>query len=563
MYTHKWFPTPVIYALCLLGLSLTLQSCIPPVDEEDTIVRVTPREPSCLTQPCGDKVLPPPTSSSQQHALVIGINKYQYASPNLTNLKGAVNDARLLRDTLRQVGISLPDEQVLLNGDATVAAFQNAWQNLLTKAKPGDTLILTYSGHGGQQTDTYPLGERDNRDESLLFHDFNPHQPTQGRITDDELYGLLKKASDYNIVLLVDACHSSGMVRSEAKPSGSIRFGGFWEIQPEVPSPPVPNEQRLQEDDNQPLPHVTLITAVEYDKFLVSETTINGQWHGALSWYFAQALKGNADGNQNGLLERTELARFLGEKVHHEMNYMQTPKLVPTQEMSVIRLLQSQLVSESPSSPNNIPNITVFVENASAPSSLKYVRFAKSPQAVDLRFIVNNQETDLFNNTGDKVATLRSNSKHWQPVINKARLLKALAMQFDMRLKPINIRLREGDGLHKGGKTLHIDIKPGDQRLNALTLFNLAGNGKLQLLYPLSYHNKVVRAFPYTYKVKVAPPYGGEHLIAVLCEKPATDLHKLLADSEPKIPEPEKILAQLHKDDNRCQVGQHAFFSSE
>jgi hypothetical protein len=561
MYTHKWFPMPaVIYALCLLGLSLTLQSCNPPVEEEDTTVRPTPREPSCLTPSC-EKV-PPPPASSQQHALVIGINKYQYASPNLTNLKGAVNDARLLRDTLRQLGVSLPDERVLLNDNATVAAFQIAWQNLLTKAKPGDTLIITYSGHGGQHTDTYPLGESDNRDESLLFHNFNPQQPTQGHMTDDELYGLLKKARDYNIVLLVDACHSSGMVRSEAKPSGSIRFGGFWDIQPEVPSPPsVPNEQRLQEDDNQPLPHVTLITAVEYDKFLVSETTINGQWHGALSWYFAQALKGNADGNRNGFLERTELARFLQEKVHHEMNYMQTPKLVPAQEMSVIRL--PQLAPELPSSLTNIPNISVFVENASAPSSLKYVRFAKSPQAVDLRFIVNTQETEIFNNTGDKVATLRSNSKHWQPVINKARLLKALAMQFDMRLKPIQITLGEGDGLHKGGETLHIDIKPGDQRLNALTLFNLAGNGKLQLLYPLSYHNKVVRDFPYTYKVKVAPPYGGEHLIAVLCEKPATDLHKLLADSEPKIPEPEKILSQLRKDDNRCQVGQHAFFSSE
>lgn len=549
IYNNHRFVTPVIYALCLLALSFFLQSCNPPV----------PRTPSC---PPNCPSPPPPPASAQQHALVIGIDKYRYPEPYvLINLKGAVNDARLLRDTLRDIGVSLPDERVLLNDNATLDAFKKAWQNLLTTAQPGDTLILTYAGHGGQHTDTYPLGERDNKDESLLFHDFNPRQPTQGYMTDDELYGLLEKASDYNIILLIDACHSSGMDRSEAKPSGSIRFGGSWNIQPELP-PPAAIEQRLQEDDNQPLPHVTLITAVNYDKLLVSETTINGQLHGALSWYFAQALQGYADGNQNDLLERTELASFLHEKVRHQMNYRQTPKLVPSQELSVIRL-SPESVLESPFSLDNIPNISIFVENTSAPSHLKYVQFARSPQAADLRFIANRQQTELFNNTGDKVTTLRGDSTDWQAAINQARLLKALTMQFDMRLKPIRMSLREGDGLHKDGDILHIDIEPDDNRLKALTLFNLSGNGQMQLLYPLDDHQKVIDNFPYTYQAQVAPPYGADHLIAVLCEKPATDLHRLLADSQSKLPEPETLLNQLRREDNRCQVGQYAFFSSK
>jgi len=556
IYNNHRFVTPVLYALGLLAFSFFLQSC------NHKVPRSPPCPPNCPSPP----PLPPP-ASAQQHALVIGIDKYRYAEPNvLINLKGAVNDALLLRDTLRKIGVSLPNERVLLNDDATLDAFKKAWQNLLTTAQPGDTLILTYAGHGGQHTDNYPLGERDKKDESLLFHDFNPRQPTQEYMTDDELYGLLEKASDYNIVLLIDACHSSGMVRSVAKTSGSIRFGGYWDIQPELPSPVSAIEPRLQEDDNQPLPHVTLITAVNYDKLLVSETTINGRLHGALSWYFAEALKGFADGNQNDLLERTELASFLHEKVRHQMNYWQTPKLVPSQELSVIRLSPGT-VPESPFSLDNIPNIALFVENTSAPNHLKHlkhVQFASSPQAADLRVIANSKETELFNNTGDKVTTLRGgNSTDWQPVINKARLLKALAMQFDMRLKPIQMSLREGDGLHKDGDRLHIDIEPDDSRLKALTLFNLSGNGQLQLLYPLDYHQKVIDDFPYTYQAQVAQPYGADHLIAVLCEKPATGLHDLLANSQPNIPEPKAILAQLHKDDNRCQVGQYAFFSSE
>ena len=41
--------------------------------------------------------------------------------------------------------------------------------------------------------------------------------------------------------------------------------------------------------------------------------------------------------------------------------------------------------------------------------------------------------------------------------------------------------LRESDGLHQSGEKLHFSIAPTDteQKLNALTLFNLGGNGEL------------------------------------------------------------------------------------
>jgi hypothetical protein len=570
---NSLFSVQVIYALCLLIFSVIIHGChtnTAPIKTENEPRNVGP-DLTVLPPPgqIPESVPPvtPPNVQHAQHALVVAINQYKYADGlHLTNLNGTVNDAYLLRDALRSAQVQLPDERVLLDTNATRAAFMQAWQNLLAQAQPGDTLILTFSGHGGQQTDTVPLGEKDHKDETLLFHDFNPQQPTQGRITDDELYDLFKKASDYQIIFIVDACHSSGMVRSGAKPSGKIRYGGFWNIQPISP-PSLQSGRLIQEDSGKPLPHVTLITAVEYDQLLVQETVINGKWHGALSWYFVKALKGDADGNQNGFLERSELNRFLQVKVRNEMNYMQTPKLVPSQEKSVIKL-PSGLATPSPALRSNFPNIVVLVENAPVPSGLKHARFVSSPQGIDLRFVVTNRWTDVFNNTGDKLITLPSNMlKLWQPVIDKARLLKALATQFDMRLTPIRITLREGDGLHKETEILHFNIEPGDkqQSLNALTLFNLTGDGKLQFVYPLIHfgHPKVVRNFPYTLSMEVAPPFGGDNLVAVLCKKPATGLHTLLAEIQPNIPEPEQILSQFRQDNNRCQVGQYAFFSSE
>jgi len=210
-------------------------------------------------------------------------------------------------------------------------------------------------------------------------------------------------------------------------------------------------------------------------------------------------------------------------------------------------------ISESPepSLKPNLPDIAIRVKNGVAPQNLKYVRFINSEESFDLLFIIKTQQTQVFNEFNEQVATLPlpSDAPHlWQRVINKERLLRVLRTQFDMRLQPVSITLREGDGLHKQGEVLHFDIAPGNTQegLNALTLFNLASDGELQVLYP--WPNSA---------------FGKDNLVVLLCSQPTEGLHDLLADSQPNIPEPEKILAQLHKDNNRCQVGQYAFFSSE
>ena len=571
--------TPAFYVLCLLSVGLMIQGCIQNVTMRGTTPTKLAPPPPDFDKPSGleteqtqvtsslPSVQPHNSGSTSQHALVVGINQYQYADGQyLKNLGGAVNDAELLSEVLRRTQVQLPDERILLDAQATRANVIRAWRNMVKQANPGDTLILTFSGHGGQQSDAAPLDERDNRDETLMFHDFNPYKPNQGRITDDELYGIFEQARDYKILFLVDACHSSGMVRATAQTSGRFRTGGFWEIQPEEPPPfqVLPT----QSDEDKSLAHVTLITAVDSDILQVPETQLNNKWHGALSWFFAQALSGEADGNKNGHLERNELDRFLREKIRKKMNHLQTPKLLPRADKRSVIKLPSGSVFEPPSVQTNISDIAIVVENGRVPSGLKHIQVTHTSQAV-LHFVIRKGQIEVLNNTGDKITTLRNAALHlWQPVIDKARLLNALDTQFDMRRKPIRITLREGDKLHKKGEVLHFSVAPGDTKegLNALTLFNLAGDGELQFLYPLIEYKEptVVKQFPHNLPpTKVTAPFGGDNLVAVLCEKPATGLHTLLAENQPAIPKPGQILSQLRKDNNRCQVGQYAFFSGE
>jgi len=500
-----------------------------------------------------------------QYALIVGIDQYQYADKNrLINLEGAVNDALLLRDALRRQKVQVPDERVLLNAQATRAAFIRAWQKMVKQAKAGDTLILTFAGHGGQQPDVEPLDEKDGKDETIMFHDFNPDAPTQGRILDDELYGIFKKVSDknINILFIADSCHSSGLVRSLARPWRHVRTGGYWNIEPDAPPPfpPLPTQS-----DNAPLPaHVTLITGVDSDNLQVPETILDNKPHGALSWFLAQALSGKADGNQNGALERNELENFLKEKISIQMGEQQKPKLLPRGDTKVVFNLQRKEPQRA-SPPNS--DIRIVVQPGNAPQGLKHVRLVNSSQSFDLLFVVNKQQTDVFNNTGDKITTLPSDAlERWQRVVDKERLLKVLKTQFDMSLKPIRISLDKGDGLHKQGDVLQFSIEPGDhaEGLKALTLINLAGNGELQFLYPDTKYKDplLVQQFPYTMPpTTVVPPFGGDDLVVLLCTQPAKGLHSLLLDNQPNIPEPSDIISQLKN--NRCQVGQYAFFSGE
>jgi hypothetical protein len=500
------------------------------------------------------------TTPVKQHALVIGINQYRHIS----DLEGTVNDARLLQKVFHELHVQLPNNRVLLNKQATRAKFLKAWQDMLSHAKPGDTLILTFSGHGGQQLDGVPFDERDNKEETLLFHDYNPNDSLQGRITDDELQGLFQEAQAYNIVSLIDACHSSGMVRSIESTSRRFRSDRFRNVKVRKPS-----SLPTRGDDNaELLPHVTLITAVESDEVKVPETILDDKPYGALSWFFAQALRGQADSNKNGRLERYELEYFLQKEIRNHMESLQTPKLLPQHDNQPVIILSSKVKTMPPQPQVQISPIAIVLENTRLPTGLKHIQEVKRSQSFDLRFVGKNQQIKVFNHIGDSITTLPTkDTVLWQRLIDKERLLKRLETQeFDIGLKPIRIILRDGDKIYKKGEVRHFKIAPIDNvtNLKALTIFNLAGNGELQFLYPLTdYHDPIfVKQFPYSFPpLKVTEPYGGDHLVAILCKQPISPLHNLLKNSQPNIPEPEKILQYL--DNNTCQVGQHAFFSSE
>jgi len=102
----------------------------------------------------------------------------------------------------------------LLTRDSTSEAVLEALQRSAAELESGDTLLLTYSGHGGQIPDTN-ADEADAQDETWVLYD--------RQLLDDELYAAYYSfATGVRIAVFSDSCHSGTVTRvGPPVPSGT------------------------------------------------------------------------------------------------------------------------------------------------------------------------------------------------------------------------------------------------------------------------------------------------------------------------------------------------------
>jgi hypothetical protein len=136
-------------------------------------------------------------------ALCIGINDYPGTR---SDLAGCVNDARDWADILETSGF---DITLLLDAQATKANMANGIREQVGKSRSGDSVVITFSGHGTFVPDLSG-DEPDSRDEGLC-----PYDIQQGQVLlDDEIHALFaERAAGVRVVLISDSCHSGSVIR--------------------------------------------------------------------------------------------------------------------------------------------------------------------------------------------------------------------------------------------------------------------------------------------------------------------------------------------------------------
>jgi len=461
------------------------------------------------------------------YGLVIGINAYEHEPP----LDGAVADARDIAGALRK--LSPHKVVVLTDAEASKARITREWRRLLNLARPGDTIVLTYAGHGSQEPDQPPLDEADGLDESFLLGPFNRDETKPGyseHLPDDMFHewfiGAARK--DVRVIFVADACHSGSMTRSMRGPD-----------QPATRSVPpyglgdMPGLEGLSTDtsalnDEELLRNVVFFSATQADR-TAPEVTIDGERRGALSYAFARALEGAADRNGDGALTWLEIKPFISRMVRQLSEAQHYANAAYRGENRSAPLFTGVPAADPLDKPE-APTVALKIVNlprakaASLERHLAGVTVVRAENPADLTWDA--EARTVFNDVGDPVAH-DIGSASLQGVIDRWRVLRALKTRYVEA--PLDMSLEPSDERHVKDAVITFSSDP--ITYPHVTVFNLAPEGKVQFLYPMPDLGDATgwtEGTRWQLSLKVIAPFGADHLVVVASESPLAELRKRL-----------------------------------
>ncbi|MFF4602980.1 caspase family protein [Streptomyces sp. NPDC001339] len=186
------------------------------------------------------------------------------------------NDAH---DMARLAAAAGFEPTTLLTADSTVANVTGALREAAGTLEPGDILLFTYSGHGGQVPNTVGGdNEPDRRDETLVFYD--------REFIDDELNREFGRfAQGVRILAFLDSCHSGTAIELPQQTTRTARLMPVYK-QDEIYQRDKEFYQELQRDlaasKSQGRPADALLISGCQDNQLSSDGDTNGLFTGTL-----------------------------------------------------------------------------------------------------------------------------------------------------------------------------------------------------------------------------------------------------------------------------------------
>jgi uncharacterized caspase-like protein len=453
---------------------------------------------------------------AERYALVVGIDRY---APPIPSLHGAVADARDIAAALEAAGTR---RTILLTDEAaTKEGVEAAWRSLVDEAAPGDTIVFTYAGHGAQEPAAPGDPEEpDGLDETFALSGFALSGPGLAeRLVDNEVAQWLKdaEARKLKVVFVADACHSGTMYRSV--PAG-LSYRAVPKLQIDraellafAPPAPIVSERVGAQDS------VTFLAGVA-DGRLVPEVTIGGVARGALSYAFARAVEGAADADGDGTVTERELVGFVRATVQQRTESQQVPQSFPAVSRA-IPLFEPGPAAATPMTPAAGGLLSLAFRNGTGPETVPGARIVAKGAEADLVYDVAARRVEK------PVAGVVAEEVDPEGLGGIVAKWRAIAVLREMATHGIvGFDVAGGARSHERGERLVVALAPTRHRY--LTLFNLPPNGRVEFLYPLSADERDADWSGRTFALPLAvrdPPFGAEHLVAILSDHALDGLH--------------------------------------
>lgn len=478
---------------------------------------------------------------SEVHAIVVGIDQYQH----LAQLRGAVADAKDIEASLRVMGVT--DIAALYDDKADRDSILKAVYDLSARVKRGDLVILSIAGHGAQEPERVKGSEADGKDAVFLLAGFEPAGAgTRQRILDKEFNHLIKifESRGARVAFVADSCSGGGLAR-EVDPRGE-----------QLIYRAVPTYQ-ITEDELKPVssPSDAFSTELDFDRsiFLAAvdkhskapEVKVPGVegYRGALSYAFARALEGAADANGDGKITVEELFAYVRQVTYQlsdqrQMIVSASPPSVKASVEPVVELTRSVTYIAPPSpSPTgalsarigagagvNLPpkKPTLAVERPVRIATLDGSNtelIGLAPLEAKFEIVSPRQNPELVwdPKSGDVIAAgdviAHEVSRDDLPaVIDRAAAIRALKAMATRSVQPI--LLMPDSKLHRLGAQVDVSIDQLSDR--SLIMFNIAGDGTVQLLYPQNAAEAGPMEKPqFRLPIKVRAPFGADQIVAI------------------------------------------------
>jgi hypothetical protein len=502
-------------------------------------------------------------------ALIIGIDAYRHVRP----LKGAVADAQDIDISLRRMGAR--DVTTLLNEQVDRSTVLMAIDRLVARTQQSDLVVLSIAGHGTQEPEKVRGSEPDGMENVFLLPGFEPTATgSQQRILGREFNHFIKQLElrGAKVLFVADTCHGGGMARDVDPRAGEMSYrqvpAYMLPVDTLKPVTATANEYLTELD----LDRTAFLAAVDR-KTKAPEVPIPGinGLRGALSYAIARAFEGNADSDKDGKVTLKELFTNVRQVVYQLSDQRQNIVTMTspsrdlntdvvfqmTRGISVIELAnaaQSVQQQQQASQPavRTTPAVVPIAAPAAPPPAHPAAPQASAPERPVRIAALDGKSTHFSGMTKREVAfeivqPIDNPDLIWDPAsrdvlawgdvlayrVEKADLPSVIDRTAAVRdLKQVStkapqvIKVAPDDGLHRSDQMVQIELAEVSGR--ALVLFNIAGDGTIQMLYPIGSDASSIPTADYRFPVRVREPFGADQIVAITSGQRMTQLEQAL-----------------------------------